>query len=74
MEPRSKRLEKNKEEKEMMFALVIAVASLAAVCILSFETCVVAAVFAVAASLWAYAWVLFGKLLQEATKRQSAEP
>jgi len=74
MEPRSKRLEKNGEEKEVMFALVIAVAVLAAMCILSFKTCVVATVFAVAASLWAYAWGLFGKLLRETAKRQNTEP
>jgi hypothetical protein len=60
----------NREEKEAVFALVIAVAGLAAMCILSFETCVVAAVFAVAASLWAYTWGLFAKLLQEASERQ----
>ena len=64
----------NKEEKEVVFALVIAVAGLATVCILSFETCVVAAVFAIAAYLWAYAWGLFGKLLQETAKRQTTEP
>jgi len=65
----------NREEKEVVFALIIAVASLAAVCILSFETCVTVAVFAVAASLWAYAWGLFGRLLQEATeKQQNTEP
>jgi len=60
----------NREEKEAVFALVIAVAGLAAVCILSFETCITATVFATAASLWAYAWTLFVKHLQ----RQSTEP
>jgi hypothetical protein len=64
----------NREEKEMAVALVIAIAGLAAMCILSFETCAVAAVFVTAASLWAYAWRLFGKLLQEATERQNTEP
>ena len=55
----------NREEKEVVVAFVIATVVLAALCILSFETCIVATVFAVAASLWAYAWGLFGKLLRE---------
>jgi hypothetical protein len=64
----------NSEEKEVAVAFVIAIAGLAAVCILSFETCAVATVFATAASLWAYAWGLFGKILQETTERQNTEP
>ena len=60
----------NREEKEVVFATIIAAAVLATICILTFETCIVATVFAVVASLWAYAWGLFGKHLQ----RQSTEP
>jgi hypothetical protein len=61
----------NKEEKEMAVALAVAIVGLAVVCILSFETCIIVFVTAVVASLWAYTWGLFGKLLQETAKQQN---
>ncbi len=61
----------NKEEKEMSIVLGIATAVLSAVCILSFERCAVALVFATAAALWAFVWSkIFGEALEEVRKRQ----
>jgi hypothetical protein len=64
----------NREEKEVVVAFVIAIDALAAVCILSFETCVTGFVIAVTVSLWTFAWILFGGLLREATERQDTGP
>jgi uncharacterized SAM-binding protein YcdF (DUF218 family) len=60
----------NREEKEAVAVLGIAVTVLAVLCILSFQKCVVALIFAVAISLWIYACMLFGKLLLQMTEVQ----
>jgi uncharacterized SAM-binding protein YcdF (DUF218 family) len=60
----------NREEKEAVAVFGIAVTVLAVLCILSFERCIVALIFATATSLWAYAWILFGKLLLQMTEAQ----
>jgi len=63
----------NKEEKEAATVLGIAVTILAVLCILSFQECVVALIFAVAISLWVYASILFAKLLLQMTEVQQDE-
>jgi ABC-type bacteriocin/lantibiotic exporter with double-glycine peptidase domain len=63
----------NREEKEVVVAFVIAIVALAVMCILSLQTCVTGFVIVATASLWAYAWTLFGRLLREAAERQNTE-
>ncbi|MFZ8839836.1 MAG: hypothetical protein ACO2PM_13195 [Pyrobaculum sp.] len=60
----------NKEEKEAVAVLGIAATVLAVLCILSFQKCIVALIFAVAASLWVYVSILFAKLLLQMTEVQ----
>jgi len=60
----------NREEKEVVVASVIATVVLAALCISFPQTCVIGFVIVTTASLWAYAWILFFRLLREAAERQ----
>ena len=60
----------NKEEKAVITVFGIAVTVLAVLCILSFQKCIVALIFAVATSLWVYACILFAKLLLQMTEVQ----
>jgi uncharacterized SAM-binding protein YcdF (DUF218 family) len=60
----------NREEKEAVTVFGIAVTVLAVLCILSFQKCIVALIFATAISLWLYACILFAKLLLQKTEVQ----